>query len=134
MTTESGQMLALGKFKFEINTAAYQTFQRTANFKWQSQERIGRRPAQQYVGRGDETINLNGVMYPHFGGGIGQINAMVNMAAEGTPLDLLDGKGNSYGQWVITSVGETRTIFFSNGAPRKIEFRISIKNYGADET
>ena len=134
MTTESGQMLSIGNFKFSINTAAYQILQRSISFKWQSQERFGRRPAFQFTGIGEETIDLNGVIYPHFNGDLKNISDIENMAIDGDPLDLIDGGGNAYGQWVIVSISETRSIFFSNGAPRKIEFRISIKKYGEDET
>ena len=134
MTSDSGQMLAIGDFKFSINTAAYQSLQRSINYRWQSQERIGRMPAQQFVGIGEESISLDGIIYPHFNNeGIKQITEIEIMAADGLPLDVIDGGGNSYGQWVIISINETKTIFFSNGAPRKVEFTISIKKYGKDE-
>jgi phage protein U len=67
-------LLALGTYRFSIDTAAYQTLKRRQSYRWQSQERLLRSPAQQFVGLGDDTITLAGVIYPHYRGGLGQLN------------------------------------------------------------
>lgn len=125
-------MMALGGYRFAIGTAAFQTLRRATEYRWAQMNRIGRRPAMQYVGPGVESIDLDGVIYPHFRGGLRQVEAMRAEARLGLPLMLVSGTGYGLGRWVIVSVEETGSVFLSNGAPRKIEFRLSIKHYGDD--
>lgn len=128
-------MARLGAFSFGIDTAAFQELQRASTYRWEQKNRIGRKPAQQNVGQGADTITLQGVIYPHYRGGLGQIEAMRRQAASGEPLPLIyafETVGQFCGQWCITSIEETRTVFFDNGTPRKIEFSLSLVEYGED--
>ena len=125
-------MMGLGSFRFAIDTAAYQTLARSDEYRWESQERLSRHPAMQFIGPGHTTLQLEGIVYPHWKGGLGQIDAMRRMAGTGTPLRLVSGYGRIFGLFVIMKVDETQTTFLSNGAPRKQEFTIELKSYGAD--
>ena len=55
-------MMSLGMFVFGLTTLAYQDMQRANAWRHPSQARVGAMPARQYVGPGDETISLKGVM------------------------------------------------------------------------
>ena len=125
-------MMGLGSFRFTVNTAAYQRLQRTDEFRWESQERIGRHPAMQFLGAGHTSFTLEGTVYPHFRGGFGQIEAVRNLAGRGSPLMLVSGYGKIFGRFVVLSVDELQTHFHPNGAPRKQEFTIELKSYGED--
>ena len=125
-------MLGLGEFRFEIATAAYQKFTHNQSWRWPEQARINRDPALQFVGRNVGEIELDGVIYPSFKGGLGQIEAMRTLANAGRPQQLVDGLGRIWGAWVITEIGDTRTVFADDGQPRKLEFRIKLKAYGED--
>lgn len=123
-------MLALGDYRFGLATAAYQDLQRTSSWRWQTVDRIGVAPATQYVGPGGESIELSGVVYPHFKGGLGQLDAMRAEAGKGEPLMLVDGMGKVWGKYVVTEVREGQKTFFSNGMPRCQEFNLSLQSYG----
>ena len=125
-------MMCLGEYRFSLSTAAYQQLHRTAEFRWPSQERIGRLPARQFVGAGDDRIELDGSIYPEFKGGLNQINQLRETAGRGEPLRLVDGRGKNWGLWCIEQVEETKQVFFADGTPRKIEFRLSMVKYGSD--
>lgn len=125
-------MWMLGEFIFSRDTAAPQSLRRSSAFTWASQERFGRDPALQFTGPGADTIDLDGVIYPHYRGGLGQVDAMRKLAGKGRPQILVDGRGVVYGRWSILGVEETGSVFMSNGTPRKIEFRISLQRYGED--
>jgi phage protein U len=125
-------MMALGAFRFGINRASYQNFSRAASFRWEAQDRLGRAPAMQFLGPGADEITLEGVIYPHFKGGLRQVELMRLMARAGQPMMLVDGLGWAWERWVITSVEERKSVFLADGAPRKIEFTISLTAYGAD--
>ncbi|ETX03575.1 MAG: tail protein (plasmid) [Candidatus Entotheonella factor] len=128
----SQTMLALGDFRFAVDTAAYQTLQRTSAYRWPGQERLAREPALQFTGPGTETLTLDGVIYPAFRGGLGQLDAMREMAARGEPLLLVDGLGQVRGQWVITQIEESQSHFLPKGIPRKMTFTLSLQRYGED--
>ena len=125
--------MALGEYRFSVSTAAYQEFTHSAEFRWASQERLGRLPARQYLGPGEETISLRGTLHPHFRGGLGQMDRMRAEAARGEPLEMSEGTGRIWGKWVITRVEETRRVFDADGAPRRIEFRLALARYGEEQ-
>lgn len=128
-------MARLGSFTFGIDTAAFQELRRASAYRWEAKNRIGRKPAQQNLGTGEDTISLSGSIYPHYRGGLGQIEAMRSQAASGTPLPLVyafTSVGQYCGLWCVTSIEETRAVFFDNGAPRRIDFSLSLTAYGED--
>jgi len=63
-----GIMLALGAYRFSLSTAAYQSLERQAQWRWPAQELIRAHPVRQWVGPGDQTIKLEGVVLPHYKG------------------------------------------------------------------
>jgi phage protein U len=128
-------LMQLGPVQFSIRTRAFQTLEREVSYRWPTLERLGRRPAHQWLGIGEETLAIKGVVYPTFnpGGqyvGIGQIDALRSLGAQGAPQDLITGTGEVWGKWVVKSVKETRTEFVNNGAPRKQEFSMDLVFYG----
>lgn len=125
-------MLALGPYRFSLNTGAYQSLKRSSEYRWPSIERIGQEPLLQAIGQGSDRIDLDGVIYPHFRGGLGQINAMRDAAARQETLMLINGLGEVLGRFVITQIEETQNTFLADGIPRKIEFRLSLERYGED--
>lgn len=125
-------MMALGAFRFGVNRANYQQFTRAAEWRWQAQDRVGRRPALQFLGPGSDEIMLEGVIYPHFKGGLRQVELMRLVAGQGQPLILVDGLGWVWDRWAITGVEERKSLFMSDGAPRKIEFTMQLMAYGSD--
>ncbi len=54
-------------------------------------------------------------------------------AEKGTPLLLNDSAGRVWGQWVITRVEETQSVFYADGSPRQVEFRLKLARYGEDK-
>ena len=125
-------MLGLGDFRFEIATAAYQKLSLNQSWRWPGQARINRDPALQFVGRDTGEMVLDGVIYPSFKGGISQMDAMRKLADQGRPQMLVDGVGRVWGKWVITEIGDTRTLFTADGQPRKLEFSLKLRAYGFD--
>lgn len=114
-----------GMFPFMIATATYQQLQRSTNWRHPSSSRVGDMPAYQFVGRGEDTITLDGSIVPEFGSQM-SITALRTMGDTGKPFPLISGTGKVYGLYIMTDVSETQTYFFSNGKPRKIEFSIKL--------
>jgi putative phage tail protein len=124
-------MMQLGAFQFGINTAAYQGLSRSDEWRWPDQERFGQAPALQYTGPGATTITLDGILYPEWRGGLGQLDAMRAEAGRGKPLVLVDGRGQALGMWVIERVDESQSIFAAGGVARRIEFTLQLKRFSA---
>lgn len=124
-------MMIYGPFMFGIDRIAFQELSRSSGYTWAEVERIGTNPAMQYTGREAETMSLPGVFYPHFRGGLAQLPAMRLAAELGKPLPLITGYGYFLGQWVVTRIDETQSVFFKDGAPRKVDFVIELKQYAS---
>ncbi|MHC8326009.1 phage tail protein [Pseudomonas sp. LB1P83] len=125
-------MLALGMFVFSLSTAAYQTLQRQTEWRHASNSRVGAAPARQFVGRGDDAITLPGVILPELAGTTLSLDALRLMANTGKAWPMVEGSGRIYGLWVIDSLSETKTVFFRDGTPRRIEFNLSLKRIDDD--
>lgn len=119
-------MLTLGLFVFQLQTLPYQTMQRNIDYRWPSNSRVGLRPALQFLGVEEEKITLSGVLLPEITGGKVSLQLLDAMAAEGRAWPLLEGTGTIYGMFVVNSVSETRTEFFSVGSARRIEFSLTL--------
>lgn len=122
-------MMALGAFRFSMNTAAYQLLQRETTWLWPDQPRFGGEPILQHTGKAPETIQLEGYILPNFRGGTGQIARLRLQADLGLPLPLISGTGNFYGLWVVENIAESQEVFYSDGQPRRQGFGITLKKY-----
>lgn len=128
----SFMMMALGLFRFGVSQGSYQTFTRSARFRWEKLDRVGRAPALQFLGPDADEVVLEGVVYPHFKGGLRQVELMRLSARLGQPMMLTDGLGWIWDRWSITAVEEKKSVFLADGAPRRIDFSIRLQAYGSD--
>ncbi len=119
-------MMCLGQFVFSLQTLAYQELQRQTAWRHSSNNRIGARPASQFLGVGDETITLPGFIVPEYGDR-SALDEITAMADTGSAHALVDGMGRVYGQWVITDKSETGTLFDRDGQPKRVEFSITLR-------
>lgn len=119
-------MMALGNYRFGVETAPYEQIRRTWAWRWAQQDVLGARPFQQYVGPGHTELAVNGYVTPHFKGGLGQVDAMRAEADRGEPLPVEDSLGNVWGDFVIVEIVETRRDIGPAGLPLRIEFRLTL--------
>lgn len=117
-------MMSLGMFVFEINKATYQQLKHNSKYGWQKQSVVGARPAYQFTGLDEETINLSGTIYTELSAGEDPINQLKSMAESGKAFNLVSGQGENLGIWAITEIDLNKSGFIKEGAARKIEFTI----------
>ena len=120
-------MMALGLYVFSLSTTAYQQLQRQTGWRHPSNPRVGALPARQFVGKGDDTITLSGLILPEISGQRLSLDALRLMADSGKSWPLVEGTGRIYGLWIIENLQETNTLFFRDGAPRRIEFTLTLQ-------
>ncbi|MBU2709296.1 phage tail protein [Zooshikella marina] len=118
------------RFRFSRNTAAYQSSQQTHHYRWSQQERISNTPTHQYIGPGQQSLTLKGVIYPYYLGGLEQVEQLRNEAGRGKPFLLVEGTGSVLGHFVIESIESEQTYFLEDGRPQKITFQLSLSRYG----
>lgn len=120
-------LMALGMFVFSLPTLAYQEMQRQSNWRHPSNSRVGSRSAHQYVGPGDDTVTLSGVLVPELLGRASTLEELRAMADTGKAWVLVSGAGEIFGAFVIENINTTGTMAFSDGRPRRIEFQLQLK-------
>lgn len=129
-------MMMIGDVSLGLRGPAYDKFSHEIEAMWAAQGRINRRPALQFTGIGEETINLSGCIFPMFFGlGINTLRQLENLLL-GSPIPspqlVIDGTGRNYGYFVVRTLKEERSKFLTNGAPQKQEFTLSLSRYGED--
>jgi phage protein U len=117
---------------FNLDTAAFDELRRSTKFRWASQERLSRRPAQQGVGIGDEKITLKGVILPGLKGGLKQLDTLRTMGGKLQPLTMTTGYGDVLGKWCLENVDEEQSALMQGGIPRKQAFTLEFVRYGDD--
>ena len=84
-------MMALGMFVFSLHTLAYQELQQETEWRHPSTNRVGAAPARQFLGRGDDTITLPGVLLPELAGTMLSLDTLRQMADTGKAWPLVEG-------------------------------------------
>lgn len=120
-------MMCLGQFVFSLAELAYQDLQRQTQWRHASSNRVGVRPARQFVGAGDESITLQGLVAPQVTGKIENLDKLREMGDSGANWPLVEGTGRVYGQFIIDSLAEGQTLHFDDGTPRRIDFTLTLQ-------
>jgi len=127
-------MMTLGFFVFSRLTVPYQTSQHEMVWRHPTNSRVGARPSAQFLGVGDETLTLSGVLMPEITGGELSLDMLRKMADTGKAYPLIEGRGTVTGFFVIEKISKGRSEFFSDGAARRIEFTIELKRVDEKNT
>ncbi|MGB8601757.1 MAG: phage tail protein [Rhizomicrobium sp.] len=120
------QLCSLGMFIFAIDTLAYNELQRRTSWRHARSTRVGARDATQFVGPGDETINLSGTVYAEICDGRASLDDLRDMAAAGDAYLLITGDGSVVGSFVIEGIDERHAALMEDGSPRAIDFAIDL--------
>ncbi|AFJ75501.1 phage tail protein [Stenotrophomonas phage Smp131] len=120
-------MMTYGTFVFSLSTAAYEQLQRQMTWRHASSDRLGARPARQYVGPGDDTITLQGTIAAELVDDLHVLDTLRELGDQGKPQALVEGSGRVYGAYLLVSLSETRKEFFPDGTPRLIEFQMQLE-------
>lgn len=127
------RMMALGPFVFGLSTLAYQALKRKTSWRHADNARIGVRGANQFLGPGEDSISLDGVLYPELGARRTQLADLRKLGDTGLAHPMVAGTGEVMGAWIIESLGEDQKTFFSDGVPRRIDFSLSLRQVDEPE-
>lgn len=119
-------LMALGMFLFGLPTLGFDELQRRSDWQHARSPRVGARDAAQFLGRGDETISLSGVVYTELTDGRVSLDELRAMADAGDTMPLVGGDGTVWGSFVLLSIDEKHTSLLPDGTPRRIDFSIEL--------
>lgn len=120
------QLAALGLFVFEYATWPFEELKRRTDWTFANNPRVGARDALQFVGPGQEQVQIAGRLCPEAAGSYGAIETLRAMAALGDEHQLVMGNGDVWGSFVITGMDETRKAILDDGTPRMIDFTLDL--------
>lgn len=120
-------MMCLGTFVFSLRDGAYEQLMRSLSWRHARTERVGARAASQFVGVGEDNVELSGLIAPPLTGEFSSLVTLQEMADTGQPWALVGGDGTVLGAYAITSLKQTHSVFFPDGTPRKVEFQLSLE-------
>jgi phage protein U len=123
-------LLALGLFVFENLSVPFTDISRRTAWRHARSARVGARDASQYVGPGDDTISLSGVLLPGYAGDFASMRKLRAMADEGEAWPLVTGTGDVLGSFVILSIDERGSTLMVDGVPRKVDFAVELDRVG----
>jgi len=119
-------MMVLGDFVFSIPTMVYQELSRRSAWTYGRNKRIGARDGAQFLGPGEDNINLAGYLVPQVAGDASSIERVRKLADRGEAQPLVGGDGTVFGPRLITSLEERRSHLFADGSGRRYDFSIEL--------
>ena len=137
-------LMTLGFFIFALDTLPFDSLERERQARWASGNRVGRQPAHQFLGAGEETLTLEATLYPELTGGPEAVDTLYKMMESGKAWVLLSGDGVVIGNYIITKIKDTMSVLekanlnqqeergAGQGAPvraKKIGVSISLTRY-----
>lgn len=120
-------LMALGLFVFDMGTMPFEEMSRREGWRFGVADRFGARPAVQYLGPGEDTIDLTGAIDPLIAGRYSSLDTIREMAGQGESWPLIDGTGRVFGDFAITGLDTTGKFFIDVGVPRKADFRLQLQ-------
>lgn len=119
-------LLTLGMFVFGMDTFAYDLLERTISWRHEQSERFGARPASQFIGPGDDTITISGLIVPEIAGSYSSIDLLQEMGDTGDNWPLLNGLGYVMGHYQIMGMRIGHRGVMAGGIPRAVEFSLDL--------
>lgn len=102
---------------------------RDLSTRWADIQTVGGLNRLQWTGGDDDTVLVEGVIFPEEFGGLVTLEALRAAAEEGAVLPLISLGGLVYGMFVIELVKEDRAFIDRLGRPRKNVYRIGLKRF-----
>lgn len=130
-------LLALGPHIFQITTLNFQSLKRSTKAKWPAIARFGYAPSRQFTGFGEDSITIDGLLFPEEFQDRAAFEAIRLTQRQGKPVTLMgwavgSGAAEVFGQVVILSIDDTQSNIARNGQGKRIEYSISLAPFSGE--
>lgn len=124
-------MMSLGSMVFRLPSLVAGEMDHQISVRHARNERIGASDAFQFIGPGDESITLSGVVLEGLHSPQAGFARLQEMQGSGRAWPLIDGQGRSKGLWIITGLGRRHEQFDRHGSPRKTGWTLNLTRASA---
>ncbi|SFB92546.1 Phage protein U [Bosea sp. CRIB-10] len=130
-------ILAIGPHIFAALPLSIQTIKETTKANWPSVNRFGVGPARQFVGRGEDSFEVEGLYFHAEFGGHAQYLMLKATQSAGEPVELIGwsaagAAAEVFGTVVILTVSATHKKITRAGIGAITEFSIELAPFGGD--
>lgn len=125
-------LLSLGPHIFQITELNFQSVKRSTEAKWPAIARFGTYPGRQFTGFGEDTIDIEGLLFPEEFNDREQYEALRATQAGRRPVSLLGwsiGSGTAaqlFGRVVILKIEDTQSRINRLGQGARVEYSVSL--------
>jgi len=126
--------MILGAFAFEAIGFGYEGVGRRVQTPWVDMPVAQVLNPQQWTGPTSDEVEIKGVLFPVEFGGQSQLDGIIAAQLAGLPMMLVSGGlslGTIHGMFTVQAVSEDRGYIDRFGVPRRNNYSISLKRYGA---
>lgn len=120
-------LLTLGMFVFGMDRLNFHELERQISWKHGKSPRFGIRDAGQFLGPGDETITLTGLLVPEIAGTYGDIDRLIEMGNTGEIYPLILGTGTIMGEFRMLKLDDRWRNLINGGVARQTDFAIDLE-------
>lgn len=121
--------MALGPCMFHSLHFGYRSVGRDLSTRWADIPTVGGLNSIQWTGGDDDTLLIEGVIFPEEFGGMAMLDVARQLAKSGEVLPLVTLAGNVHGMYVIEMVSEDQTYHNRHGMPRKDVYRLGLRKF-----
>lgn len=118
-------LMALGPVIFDMQLNP-QSLSRQSETPFAKHEVVGRTPLREFMGDGDTTFDISGVVYPHHFGGLGGLAALEAARVAHTPLPFMRGTLSPLGWVVIEKLTVEDSEIGQFGVGMEVKFNASL--------
>jgi phage protein U len=112
----------LGDIEFSLPEGSFTQIERRTSWRVDVPDPITGLGTPDVRGRASDELRLTGAVFPGISGHLDSVDRLRDAGDAGEPLLLVDGEGTIYGEWVVSSVEESRQEHLPTGIPRKMSW------------
>ena len=119
-------LMQLGIVTFEVYPFNAQGYSRDTGFDYVRKDVIGTMRPSESMGESDESMTIEGRLFPDKFGGLDSMDQMHIMRQSGTAQILVRGDGRNLGWFQIERISEKSSMLAADGVGKIIDFTITL--------
>lgn len=121
--------MALGPHVFEAHGFGFTDVNRQLDTSWAELDVAMRFDALHWTGPKSETVSIRGVLFPQEFGGLDTLESLRRAAQNGEPMQLVSGRGQVFGRYVVVGIDEDRELHDASGRPLRNAYTLQLRRY-----
>lgn len=124
-------LLSLGPHVFQVTALNYQSMTRVTEAKWPAIARFGTYPGRQFTGFGEDSVTIEGLLFPHEFDDREHYEALRLTQAAKRPVTMMGWAAGGvaaqiFGRVVILKIEDTQSRIDRAGQGRRVEYTLTL--------